>query len=254
MTDRQLSFEEVFALPEPTIQTYLQSKGWRFQDFWTDRISTIIYHGKDGWLTDNDRQMIRRADFTTTARLTEEEIIRRLQAQGVEVTALMTRFDLIRQLLSKEDVAGQLYAFGSGEFGRLGLGNNDWRNTPIQVMMPRKVKAVSAGFEHTMVITEDGKLFVFGFNGSGQLGLGDTRSRDIPTSVEIPGKVKAISVGENHTMVITKDGQLLAFGWNGAGQLGLGDGRKRNTPTPVPIPSKVKAVSTGFSHTMVIAD
>ena len=46
MADRQLTLKEVFSLPEPAIQTYLQSKGWLFQGFWLDRISTIIYYSK----------------------------------------------------------------------------------------------------------------------------------------------------------------------------------------------------------------
>ncbi len=264
MASRQLTLEEVFALPEPAIQAYLQSKSRPSQGFWFDRISTIIHYGDDGWLTDDDREMVRHMDFLANAQLTEEEIIQELQDQGVDVTALMTRFDLIRQLLLEEDdIAGYPFAFGRNDNGQLGLGDRDARNTPIQVEgIPGKVKAVSAGGFHTMAITKDGQLFAFGYNTSGQLGLND-ESRGLtptpvivltPTPVPIPGKIKAVSTGYEYTMVITEDGQLFAFGWNMYSQLGLGDYNNRNIPTPVPIPGKVKAVSAGGNHTMAITE
>ncbi len=255
MADRQLTLEEVFALPEPAIQTYLQSKNCPSQGFWPDRISTTIYYDNDGWLTNDDQQVVEHPNFTTTAELTEEEIIRKVQDQGLAVTVLMTRFDLIRQLLLKEDVAGQLFAFGSNYYGQLGLGHDEERYTPTQALIGQKVKAVSAGDGHTMVITEDGQLFTFGWNNKGQLGLGHNDNKNTPALVErISGKVKAVSAGGFHTMVITEDGQLLAFGGNRNGQLGLDDNDARNTPTPVPIPGKVKAISAGSYHTMVITE
>ncbi len=265
MTDRQLTLEEIFALPNDSILTYFRFKNWPSRGFCPDRISIIIHYANDGWLKDEDRQLVRHSNFIATAQFPEDELIRKLQAQGVDVTALMTRFDLIRLFLSENDIVGQLFAFGSNRYGQLGPDDRGGGPEPIQVPEFRdtRIKVVSAGTFYTMVITEDGQLFAFGLNNYGQLGLGDRNDEDnivrLPTQVprfrDI--RVKAVSTGSGwHTMVITENSQLFAFGRNEDGQLGLGDRNNRNDPIPIPRfrDMKVKAVSIGENHTMVITE
>ena len=63
----------------------------------------------------------------------------------------MTRFDLVRKLLK---IDGYLYSFGFNDHGQLGLGNNTNSNVPtlVTVSDDLKVKAVSCGENHTVVI------------------------------------------------------------------------------------------------------
>ena len=256
MASRQLTLEEVFNLPPSSIQAYLQSINWESQGAERDLISTIIHYSNNGWLTDEDQELVRHPNFSATAQSPNKELILWVQDRGLEVTALMTRFDLIRQLLLEDDIAGYLIAFGHNDRGQLGLGYRDAKTTPIQVEgILEKVKAVSAGGFHTMAITRGGQLFTFGLNVYGQLGLGNNDSKNTPTPVPISKKVKAVSSGLSHTMVITEDSQLYSFGHNGSGQLGLGHNDNRNAPTLVErIPGRVKAVSTGGLYTMVIIE
>ena len=260
MAEISLSLEEVFALPELSIQTYLQFKGWPSRNFLADRLVVIIYYANDGWLGDADRALVRLEDFTITATLSDAELITRLQERGEEVTALMTRFDLARTLLTIGIESGNLYSFGHNRFGQLGLGNTGDRDvpTPVTVSSGLKVKAVSCGSDHTVIITEDGNLYSFGYNLVGQLGLGGESNRVVATVVSVPDdlKVKAVSCGADHTAIITEDGNLHSFGINDFGQLGLGDEDVRDIPTLVTIPGdlKVKAVSCGGVHTVIITE
>ncbi len=257
MTEMQLRLEDIFALPEPSIQAYLQFKGWPSRNFLADRITVVIYYANDGWLGDVDRALVRLKDFTPTANLPDTELITRLQGTGKEITVLMTRFDLVLKLLT---VGDNLYSFGSNERSQLGLGDTSNRIIPTLVisLIGLKVKAISGGGIHTAIITEDDNLYSFGDNGNGQLGLGDNTDRNVPILVTaLAGlKVKAVSCGNLHTMIITKDGNLYAFGNNFDGQLGLGNNIDTNMPALVIIPdgSKIKAVSCGSYYTMIITE
>ena len=71
---------------------------------------------------------------------------------------------------------GTVFACGYNEYGELGLGDNNRRNTftAVPPLPDGKVaKQVVASFTHTMILAEDGTVFACGFNASGQLGLGD---------------------------------------------------------------------------------
>ena len=260
MAEVLLTLEEVYALPEPSIQTYLQAKGWLSQNFLTDRISTIIFLAIDDWLRPADQTLVQLKDFPTTAGLTDEDLIARVQEAGQEVTVLMTRFDLVRKLLIFEIKTGYLYSFGSNDKGQSGLGAIIISNEPRSVNVPDglKVKAVSCGYSHTAIITEDGNLYSFGSNDYGQLGLGDNTNRDRPILVTVPDglKVKVVSCGGNYTMIITEDGNLYSFGYNTFGQLGLGDNTEKDRPILVTVPDglKVKDVSCGGNHTVIMME
>ena len=260
MAEVLLTLEDVYALPEPSIQTYLQAKGWSSQNFLADRISAIIFLASDDWLRVSDRAIVQLEDFATMAGLSDEELIARVQEVGQEVTVLMTRFDLIRKLVEIE--VGDLYSFGRNDYGQLGLGDTTHRHVPILViaLAGLKIKVVSCGLLHTVIITEDNNLYSFGRNMEGQLGWGDdTPEESLPALVTVPGglKVKAVSCGESHTVIITVDNNLYSFGNNASGQLGLGNTDNKNVPTlvtTIPDSLKVKAVSCGDNHTVIITE
>ncbi|CAN0065345.1 unnamed protein product, partial [Choristocarpus tenellus] len=61
-------------------------------------------------------------------------------------------------------IGGDLYTWGAGENGRLGLGDVQDRHTPCKVenLHNNKVKQVYAGSVHTCVLTTGGQVFTFG--------------------------------------------------------------------------------------------
>jgi len=145
---------------------------------------------------------------------------------------------------------GSFYTWGSNEYGQLGLGDNEYRNTPTKVGLS-DVVAVSLGYGHSAAVTSDGSLYIWGWNDYGQLGLGDNEYRNTPTKVLGLSDVVAVSLIGYHSAAVTSDGSLYSWGKNDYGQLGLGDKESRNTPTKVGL-SEVVAVSLGGFHSAAV--
>lgn len=144
-----------------------------------------------------------------------------------------------------------LYGTGNNFYGQLGKGDtvNVSTFTKVSGTSGTGVRAVAAGWTHTMFIKTTGELYGVGSNQSGQFGLGDTTSkRKYPVSVNT--EVSAVAVGLEYTMIIKNSGSLLMTGNNYYGQLGAGD--KSDRWTPVQIMSSVSAVSAGVEHSLIL--
>ena len=73
--------------------------------------------------------------------------------------------------------SGQLYAFGYNAYGELGIATNSGtvtpNPTPTLVTLPGQigpVTQITAGGNHSLVVTSSGQLYAFGLNQYGQLG------------------------------------------------------------------------------------
>ena len=114
---------------------------------------------------------------------------------------------------------GNVYAWGSNQYGQLGHQRNRYDSQPAFLEMPEKITAVAAGTHFSLALTESGNVYAWGWNGFGQLGVNDTLPRSTPTKVPGLAQVQAIAAGEMHAVAI---GQRALLGWgsNEAGQLG----------------------------------
>lgn len=76
-------------------------------------------------------------------------------------------------VLALERDAGIVFSWGQNEFGQLGIGNREDRETPAQVLMnnniSEKVVQIYAGGNCSFAVTECGNLFSWGENRKGQL-------------------------------------------------------------------------------------
>ena len=92
--------------------------------------------------------------------------------------------------------------------------------------LPIKVRQVSCGKHHTLVLTGIGIVFSFGVGNQGQLGIGSIESRERPTIVEVLEGlfVSQVSAGGWHSLALTDGGDVYVWGWNNYGQLGLPSG------------------------------
>ena len=68
--------------------------------------------------------------------------------------------------------AGETFAFGRNEYGRLGLGDTRCRTRPKKVMALDgiKIKQASCGGSHTLFLSQDGEIFSAGRKGHARLG------------------------------------------------------------------------------------
>lgn len=100
-------------------------------------------------------------------------------------------------------------------------------NVPTLLEMPTgnesKCSDMACGFEHTLVLTNNGEVYSFGGGSRGQLGHNDLENSDEPLLIEALAGLKAVKVaaGGWHSAVITSDKDLYTWGWNTNGELGL---------------------------------
>jgi alpha-tubulin suppressor-like RCC1 family protein len=153
---------------------------------------------------------------------------------------------------------GTIMTTGNNEKGQLGLGESFESTESISnfTYVPEitDVKAVSAGFKHSIILKNNGTIWATGQNDKGQLGLGNTIDQMTFTQVPDISGVKAISVGSDFTIIIKEDGTLWATGNNEYGQLGLGNTTDQTTFTQIIGISNVKAVSAKYGFTMILKE
>jgi alpha-tubulin suppressor-like RCC1 family protein len=118
---------------------------------------------------------------------------------------------------------------------------------PVTVT-PARVRSVSTGELHTMILRTDGSLWTTGWNLNGQLGDGTTADKSVPVHV-MPG-VQSASGGTYHTMIVKTDGSLWATGYNFSGQ--LVDETQVDKISPVQVMTGAQSVSAGSNYTMIV--
>mgnify|MGYP001268382676 CR=1 FL=1 len=138
---------------------------------------------------------------------------------------------------------GDLYSWGYGVNGALGLGNVTNYNTVQKVSyFDKNVKSchMSGGdYSSVVAITNDNKLHTWGYNGYGQLGKGNTTTiYNGPAEIEVSGQipVKALMTGSGSygtLCVLMRSGRVYMCGHNNTGQLGNGNTTNQTTLTQV---------------------
>ncbi|XP_022111310.1 serine/threonine-protein kinase Nek9-like, partial [Acanthaster planci] len=141
----------------------------------------------------------------------------------------------------------EVYSWGCGEFGRLGLGSEDDHSLPqkVHICGNKTICSVCAGFDGTFFVTTDGKVLACGSNENNKLGFNTVtkglKKRQVKESYDIPCKdipaivkplnryhIMSVSTGKDHSAVIDDTGRLITFGLNKHGQLGVGDCKPRS--------------------------
>lgn len=149
---------------------------------------------------------------------------------------------------------GQLYCWGLGDYGRLGIGTES-RPVPTPVGFEEAV-AVSAGGQHTCALTAGRVMWCWGFNDGGQLGNGTSGPGTEQTSPSLvaDGFVtwQSVEAGAWHTCGILADGGLRCWGWNADGQVGDDSTDARATPVEIAGGTLFSQVSAGDGHTCAI--
>lgn len=121
--------------------------------------------------------------------------------------------------------------------------------------------SVTAGGDHTCVLTTAGTVQCFGANYFGQLGRStntfNQSPNPAPATVTGLNSVTALTAGNVHTCALKSDGTVSCFGSNSSGQLGRTTAIPNNPfPTPVAVPGMtgITAVEAGAGFTCLLKD
>ncbi len=150
---------------------------------------------------------------------------------------------------------GDVYAMGYNGYGELGIEAIDYttHSSPVQVHNISDVKAVSAGYYHSVALKNDGTVWAWGYNDYGQIGdnSNDTRTAPVQVGGGMNGLV-AVSAGDYHTLALKSDGTVYAWGYNSFGQLGDNSNISKNYPVQVSGLTGVVAIAAGGSHSLAL--
>lgn len=128
----------------------------------------------------------------------------------------------------------EVYSWGIGDGGRLGHGDNSFKEEPtlIEALKNKDVVDIECGATYSAAITANGSLYTWGRGNYGRLGHGTSEDCSVPTMVlalsgEFVTKV-ACGAGDAHTLCVTLQGKVYSWGDGDYGKLGRGgsDGSK----------------------------
>ena len=131
--------------------------------------------------------------------------------------------------------AGQVWSFGTGQYGALGHGYyagasskqlpDVLRPQLVAALTPHRIVCVAAGELHSAAVSSDGDVYTWGDGFCGQLGHGDKRPQLLPKQVMTGGLheeecVAHVTAGSRHTVAVTEDGEVFSWGLGHFGVLG----------------------------------
>jgi alpha-tubulin suppressor-like RCC1 family protein len=137
---------------------------------------------------------------------------------------------------------GNLFSFGSNDWGQLGDGSQTNRSLPVAVLGSggplSSIVQVACGGYHAVALAADGSVWTWGQNGYGQLGLGGTGA-PATQATQVHGvggggfltDVVQVAAGWAFSVALRRDGTVVTWGIGSQGQ--LGDGGTANQSAPV---------------------
>lgn len=167
---------------------------------------------------------------------------------------------------------GHVYSWGDDRFNQLGRGDigrsdcnrvADCRFDFGIVEGIDDAVMIAAGYQHNLVLTEDGSVWAFGANGEGQLGNGTAISSSVPVKVDFAaatdvGRIVQVAASSGSSYALDDKGQV--WGWGSDDYANLGKGIEctranscvnvNATPTLI---SVIKDTTTGEKVTQLAA-
>lgn len=138
---------------------------------------------------------------------------------------------------------GDVYTCGKSKCGRNGL-----VDTKVFTVIPAlpKVKQISAGYWHSLILDENSLVWSTGYNAHGQLGLGHTNSQ--PSFTPTGTQALSINAGGHTSLAISPSGNLIS-----CGQLS-GHPNKPSQFHPLPTLLNVTYIDAGQVHSACVSN
>jgi len=143
----------------------------------------------------------------------------------------------------------EVFCWGNNEYGQVGDGTSEQRNTPTPIDGGLLMKQINGGFQHTCLISVAGTIKCWGRSNFGQLGDGSTSDQSTPNDISLQLDWDNLTAGSYHTCATTTSGQVYCWGLNQFGQLGNGTTNNKSNPVPVSEGNIWTIITAGLYHT-----
>uniref|UniRef100_A0A8C2HR54 E3 ubiquitin-protein ligase HERC1 n=1 Tax=Cyprinus carpio TaxID=7962 RepID=A0A8C2HR54_CYPCA len=148
-----------------------------------------------------------------------------------------------------------VWAFGDGDYGKLGIGPCTVKCYPqkVEALCNKGIKKVGCGTHFSVVLAKDGHIYTFGQERL--IGLPDSMLKNHNRPQIIPALegvfIEDIAVGCEHILALSNTGDVYAWGCNCEAQLGLGHSNPVKEPTLVTAlqGKNIRQISAGRCHT-----
>uniref|UniRef100_A0A9J8ANE0 HECT-type E3 ubiquitin transferase n=1 Tax=Cyprinus carpio carpio TaxID=630221 RepID=A0A9J8ANE0_CYPCA len=148
-----------------------------------------------------------------------------------------------------------VWAFGDGDYGKLGIGPCTVKCYPqkVEALCNKGIKKVGCGTHFSVVLAKDGHVYTFGQERL--IGLPDSMLKNHNRPQIIPALegvfIEDIAVGCEHILALSNTGDVYAWGCNCEAQLGLGHSNPVKEPTLVTAlqGKNIRQISAGRCHT-----
>jgi alpha-tubulin suppressor-like RCC1 family protein len=138
---------------------------------------------------------------------------------------------------------GELWCWGSGLEGQLGVAGIDTQPRPARVRDVPLLTSIDTGEYTSFARSDHGELWAWGANDWAQLGIGVT-SPSVPTPRALPVlDVSDVAAAQYSTCALRTDGTVSCWGDNRCGQ--LGDGTRTMQAAPILVPGLTGIRSLG---------
>lgn len=137
---------------------------------------------------------------------------------------------------------GTLYAWGEGDYGRLGTGSTTDQSSPTVVAGSHTFAKVAASESayHAAGIDTDGKLWTWGYGEDGEMGTGGVvATNHTPAQVAVGTTFTDVYCGDYYTLAIDSSGYVWGWGANWYSNLGT-----TNDGDAILTAQKIDAVNT----------
>ncbi|XP_014842886.1 PREDICTED: probable E3 ubiquitin-protein ligase HERC1 isoform X1 [Poecilia mexicana] len=147
-----------------------------------------------------------------------------------------------------------VWAFGDGDYGKLGTGSSTAKYYPqkVEQLCNKGIKKVCCGTQFSVALSCDGHVYTFGQERL--IGLPDPMLKNKSTPQVVPSLeglfVEDVAVGCEHVLALSSTGDVYAWGCNSEGQLGLGHSNQVKEPTLVTAlqGKNIRQISAGRCH------
>ena len=165
--------------------------------------------------------------------------------------------------------SGRLFSAGSNDVGQAGsktvpfsqsypADQSTYFTEVFLEAKPQKIKACTATWEASIIVTEDDEIYSFGSGPNGEIGTGDNNSlrpQKLVGFLPPDSNIVDVASGVRHVVVVLSNGQV--YGWGNGRKGQLGQSKKGAVRTPQLIEGltfHAKQATCGREFTYIVGD